>query len=476
MANWDLDYFERCVGPQISTLLEAYSRVPLVTGRLCQTIEGGGKRRLFAICNYVKQRLLSPVHDWAFKVLSGIPTDGTFDQERPLRRLKDRNSIPSNIYSFDLKSATDSWPLAVIYAVFETLFGPTFASSVVNSSLGLNTFLVGPPLTRKVYEVSFARGQPLGYKGSWSLFSLSHHFVVWIAAKRADPSRTAPFWDYALLGDDIVICDEKVAKAYTEILDQLGVKISLPKSIISNRGSCEFAKRYWCDFLQKDLSPISIRALTGCRSIRGLVQIANKYDVKTSALLRLAGAGYRVRSRMLSSQTRRWERLKVVASKPYGLKSLPLEMWLGRGKPLNPYLRGKMVTFLRRELRPKEIRIFPSDLVFDGEREILERTVLLGWVRQWLKLVSWYYTVALSEDVTIEQLLDAPMCTMTWKRSQRDENLIRFGLVWKLYDMGEGWDCSTVPRYLFDPNTVIQFDRWYYGGLKGTDFIMAPID
>ena len=95
------------------------------------------------------------------------------------------------------------------------------------------------------------------------------------------------------------------------------------------RGSCEFAKRYWCDFLQKDLSPISIRALTGCRSIRGLVQIANKYDVKTSALLRLAGAGYRVRSRMLSSQTRRWERLKVVASKPYGLKSLPLEMWLG---------------------------------------------------------------------------------------------------------------------------------------------------
>lgn len=72
---WDLDYFERAVGPQVSTVADAYEGVPLVTGRLCQVIEGGGKRRLFAICNSIKQRLLSPVHDWAFKVLSRIRTD-----------------------------------------------------------------------------------------------------------------------------------------------------------------------------------------------------------------------------------------------------------------------------------------------------------------------------------------------------------------------------------------------------------------
>lgn len=34
------------------------------TGRLGQSIEGGGKRRIFAIGNYVNQRLLKPVHDW----------------------------------------------------------------------------------------------------------------------------------------------------------------------------------------------------------------------------------------------------------------------------------------------------------------------------------------------------------------------------------------------------------------------------
>jgi len=123
-------------------------------------------------------------------------------------------------------------------------------------------------------------------------------------------------------------------------------------------------------------------------------------------------------------------------------------MWLGRGKPLNPYLKGKMVAYLRKELKPKEIQIYPSDLVFDGEQEILERTVLLGWVRQWLNLVHWYHTKAWDWNVSIDELMNAPMCTRTWKRTERDENLIRFGLIWKLYDMGEGWDLSTTPQWL----------------------------
>lgn len=135
--------------------------------------------------------------------------------------------------------------------------------------------------------MSFLVGQPLGYKGSWSLFSLSHHFVVWMAAKRADPSRTKPFWNYALLGDDIVIADKEVAQSYRDILDQLGVKISLPKSIISSSGACEFAKRFWVKSLQVDLPPISLRALTGCRSIRGLVQIAGKYGVNSPSFLQI---------------------------------------------------------------------------------------------------------------------------------------------------------------------------------------------
>jgi len=224
-AMWDLEYFESKVGPYFSALLSAYRGIPIATGRLCCVIEGDGKRRILAIGNYVKQRLLRPIHDWAMKVLSRLPSDGTFDQEAPIRRLRDLRL--RNLYSFDLKSATDRWPLSVIHDLMSMMWGPSLASSMVNGALGLNTFLLGKPLVRTLREVSFLAGQALGFYGSWSLFALSHHYVVWMAARRAYPDRLIPFWDYAILGDDVVIGDAKVAQQYTLLLGELGVSISM---------------------------------------------------------------------------------------------------------------------------------------------------------------------------------------------------------------------------------------------------------
>lgn len=48
--------------------------------------------------------------------------------------------------------------------------------------------------------------------------------------------------EYELLGDDIVLFDEKVAHAYLQFMDMIGVGINLSKSVISNNGSFEFAK------------------------------------------------------------------------------------------------------------------------------------------------------------------------------------------------------------------------------------------
>ncbi|KAM3320317.1 hypothetical protein P3S67_007517 [Capsicum chacoense] len=408
------------------------------------------------------------------EVLSRLRTDGTFNQEFPLSLL--REGKKNECYSFDLKSATDRWPLSVMFALMSCMFGPTLASSIVNSSLGLNTFLVGKPIVKRMSEVAFLCGQPLGYYSSWSLFALSHHYVVWLAAKRAYPQRTTPFKDYALLGDDILITDALVAQQYRILLDKLGVTISEAKSIISETGCVEFAKRFWVKSMQIDLSPVSLRLLLSCRTTIGLCSIRNKYPVSVSTLQRLGGAGFRVRSRLFSTQSKRWERLKAACCKPNRSHPLPLEWWIGRFGNLNPYLKGKIVDYLRRELKPKEIDLFPEEMVFDKERDILEHTVILNWVKLWLKWCHWYYTVALSEEVSIDEMMDVPMCSTTWKRSNKDFDLIKFGLIWKCYDMGVGWDLSTTPRWLLDPNTVIQFDRWIYGGISGGDFMMAPVD
>lgn len=60
-------------------------------------------------------------------------------------------------------------------------------------------------------SISF-RGQLLGFYGSWPVFTLTHHMLVWYAAWRIRPG--VKFLDYALLGDDNVIADPVVAKSY----------------------------------------------------------------------------------------------------------------------------------------------------------------------------------------------------------------------------------------------------------------------
>ncbi|XP_075491948.1 LOW QUALITY PROTEIN: putative mitochondrial protein AtMg01110 [Primulina tabacum] len=258
-------------------------------------------------------RLLRPVHDWGMEVLHRISQDGTFNQQAPIIRLSVYR--PMDIYSFDLKSATDRWPLVIIYTLMELLFGPTWASSIVNGTLGLNSFWA---MVRRPSLVSFVAGQPLGYYGSWALFSLSHHYLVWLAIELTLP-QNRPFTRYAVLGDDIVIVHPKVAGKYKEMLGKWGVSISVGKSLISPNGPLEFAKKYWVrGSKKKDLSPISIRALLTVRSTLGLTQLGDLYKIyNPNVLFRLAGAGYRVRSRLYSSRrSPRWERLWIAATKP----------------------------------------------------------------------------------------------------------------------------------------------------------------
>jgi hypothetical protein len=122
----------------------------------------------------------------------------------------------------------------VLYDLTSVLFGDHFASVAVFSALGVNIFAC--PFFRKWSHrhqpIEFRTGQPLGYYSSWPLFALSHHVVVWAAADLVYPGKK--FTRYAILGDDIVIADERVASEYKAMLAKLGVEVSTSKSITSH--------------------------------------------------------------------------------------------------------------------------------------------------------------------------------------------------------------------------------------------------
>ena len=219
---------------------------------------------------------------------------------------------------------------------------------MVNSALACNIFEV-PFVKKKHSSVCFVAGQPLGYHSSWPLFALSHHVLVWWAAEQVYPG--AYFAKYAVLGDDVVIADEEVAKVYESALGDLGVSISYQKSLISHTGSAEFAKRFRVKGLSKDLSPISIRCLLNSHHPFGLMAIQDKYPCKRfSTLARVGGAGYRQLARLDHYRNSHFERVMAMYTK----QRLPFDLWLGRGLPLNPYLKGVIIDYLRKEMRPFE--------------------------------------------------------------------------------------------------------------------------
>jgi hypothetical protein len=79
------------------------------------------------------------------------------------------------------------------------------------------------------------------------MLALTHHLLVQLAytmvKDKISESLSLTWYDnYELLGDDIIIFDEVVAKQYLEIMDSIGVPINLSKSVVAKNPTTEFAK------------------------------------------------------------------------------------------------------------------------------------------------------------------------------------------------------------------------------------------
>jgi hypothetical protein len=430
-------------------------------GRLAQVLEGAGKRRVFAICNYMKQRLLYPVHEWAMKVLRRFPSDGTYHQSRPLDRLASLNR--KEVFSFDLKSATDRWPLSFIESVVEAMFGIELATPIVYSALGGSAFDIGPPgfPVRSTSSIVFATGQPLGFYSSWALFALSHHISVWLAAERADPQRLRPFWDYALLGDDIVIADKAVALEYEKLVGELGVTISRAKSLVSDCGCFEFAKQFRKGEI--NLSPVSALAIISSPSPLAMAALADKYQMSYRTLVRFAKGGYRVRSKARFPKTSKWKRLLKIYQRTLIKKGESLDWWIGGFKPINPYIKGVLLSFLLEKMRPKNLVLPPSPgVVTEDQVWWLEVTLYQSWTSQWLKWLLWHTKLAMEPDPSFSDLLDAPICATTWARNRQEPDLIKYGLLWRMVDMYS----TVIPPLPLGWGKVIEEDE-ISGGFDG---------
>jgi len=307
---------------------------PLSFGKLGFKKEPG-KIRVFAMVNIITQTLMKPLHQWIFKRLRAISTDGTFDQTAPVERLiRGFRAERQFVASYDLSAATDRLPLLIQMDLLKPL-------------LGEGAFLWGTLLTGRPYrlpkiaksynlgysEVSYAVGQPMGALSSWALLALTHHALVQLAAHNVYPNHKRWFEGYAVLGDDIVIADKAVAREYLRIMDCVGVEIGLAKSLVSSTGSLEFAKRTW--IRGRQASPVSLAELiVALCHLGALDQLVRKcgtfINLRVSAVARFAGFGYKNLGRLpvCFNLNNRLGKLIGYLSRPGGVWPMPIEAWL----------------------------------------------------------------------------------------------------------------------------------------------------
>lgn len=128
------------------------------------------------------------------------------------------------------------------------------------------------------------------------MLALTHHIMVALAARRAG-YLVGSFRDYAVLGDDIVIANGKVAREYLIVCNQVGVKVGIHKSLISRNGCLEFAKRFFVRGV--DASPISLLEIgSASRSLVAMLEIGRKYKLSLPSMVAILGYGYKVRGRL----------------------------------------------------------------------------------------------------------------------------------------------------------------------------------
>jgi len=272
-------------------------------GKLGLKDEPAGKIRIFAMVDPITQWVLKPLHSFLFEILRLIPQDGTFDQEKPLGWMSKLGSLGKPLYSFDLSAATDRLPLLFQQTLLSALIG-AWAANLWGVLLSGRPYVLPKDAAEAtgLKEVWYRVGQPMGALTSWAMLAFTHHSLVQWAAFRSGVSKLGEwFGDYAILGDDVVIANTRVAKAYQEVMALIGVQIGLHKSLISLKGDAlEFAKRFIVRGVSASPIPL-LEVKAAVRSISAAIELARKYAISRSTLASVLGFGYRTIGSMNSS-------------------------------------------------------------------------------------------------------------------------------------------------------------------------------
>lgn len=267
------------------------------------------KTRVIAILDYWSQTALKPLHDSVMTSLKSFKEDFTKSQHG-----FNPQYLPDKMkYSYDLSNATDRFPIKLQQMLLQALIG-------VEKAEAWRKILVNRPYTIKTTNevIKYQVGQPMGAYSSWTVFTLTHHFVMYVAIRLCglDPKER----HYMMLGDDIVIFGTTLAEQYYSLMKILKVEIADHKSFVSMR-YFEFAKRSY--LRGRDVSPYPIGAIVAASTQIELLTAVHDLFHKEQKLEQVPEFIYKILKAVSVTGTPEWK-FRLLSNKLRALTLWPL--------------------------------------------------------------------------------------------------------------------------------------------------------
>lgn len=241
----NLDYYKKTFSENGTMELDkSLSKSQLCLGRLHAIKDKSCKTRIIAIIDTFSQIALRPFHRMLDHTMKRIRNDFYDNHHRGVEYLMKLNK---DMWSFDVTSATDTIPVDLGIWVLKHVLGQyNYADfnrwhssrtvKAIERLLVEREFRIG----NSCEYVKYSCGQPMGAYCSFPLLGLTQHLLVHLAGVLV--YNKVKFLDYAVVGDDIVIADENVAKQYLTLCEEVGIPINLSKTITGFK-TFEFCSR-----------------------------------------------------------------------------------------------------------------------------------------------------------------------------------------------------------------------------------------
>jgi hypothetical protein len=216
--------------------------------RFLAFMEEGGKQRVVAEVDWITQSLLKHLESIAVSLVKGSSSfGGTYDQDRSFCRVHAGSIATGEFGGADLTAATDLMPRTLQSIVVERLLhkatGVKGMGKLWSNLIADREFY----FDEKFPSIKYAYGQPMGAKSSWIIMHLTNSILLRISKKRALKGNPLLNVMYESVGDDVASNSVLLNNNYIGICEDLGMKISQPKSVKSVATEnfpvvCEFLK------------------------------------------------------------------------------------------------------------------------------------------------------------------------------------------------------------------------------------------